>query len=211
MTTQVPQKTQYMALELDELIVKAQQPGERLALEVLVARVQRQVFATLRQLLPERDDVSDLAQEALLRMCRSIATLRNPKTFKYWLNRILTNLFYDELRKKPRQLNTLSLEQGLDYGDQHEGGASTLDVPDMKAMPDTVALQGELDAKIHEAMRQLPEPFRTTVVLRELQGLNYEEIATLTGCTLGTVKSRLARARGRLQQQLAPYLQQEAL
>ena len=203
MPTTTSLKAAYQTFELDELVLKAQE-NDRLALEVLVIRVQRQVFATLHQLLPERADVSDLAQDALLRMCRSIGTLRNPKTFKYWLNRILTNLFYDELRKKPRQLPTVSLEQGKQFEVGEE--ASAIDVPDKNAMPDGLALQSELDRHIHQAIKELPEPFRTAIVLRELQGLNYEEIATLTGTTLGTVKSRIARARGRLQQALAPYL-----
>lgn len=203
MPTTTSLKAAYQTLELDELVEKAQE-NDRLAMEVLVNRVQRQVFATLHQLLPERADVSDLAQEALLRMCRSIGTLRNPKTFKYWLNRILTNLFYDELRKKPRQLPTVSLEQGKSFDPNEE--ANTLEVPDTRAVPDGLALQSELDKQIHAAIKELPEPFRTAIVLREIQGLNYDEIATLTGCTLGTVKSRIARARGRLQQALAPYL-----
>jgi RNA polymerase sigma-70 factor, ECF subfamily len=195
-------------METDVLVVLAQQ-GKRLALEVLVERHQRMVFLALSQLLPEKDDISDLAQEALLRMCRSIGTLRNPKTFKYWLNRIITNLFYDELRKRPRQLQTFSLDQSLQSEDGDSG--LTLDVVDNKPLPDAVILASELDAHIHKAIQDLPEPFRTVIVLRELQGLTYEEIASLTESTLGTVKSRIARSRFRLQEALAPYIQAHEL
>jgi RNA polymerase sigma-70 factor, ECF subfamily len=190
-------------METDVLVVLAQQ-SKRLALEVLVERHQRLVFLALSQLLPEKDDISDLAQEALLRMCRSIGTLRNPKTFKYWLNRIITNLFYDELRKRPRQLQTFSLDQSL-QNDEGDSGL-TLDVVDTKPLPDAVVLASELDTHIHKAIQNLPEPFRTVIVLRELQGLSYEEIASLTDSTLGTVKSRIARSRFRLQEALAPYI-----
>jgi RNA polymerase sigma-70 factor, ECF subfamily len=192
------------ALVTEELVVKAQE-GSISALEELVARHQKLVYVTLYQLAPERNDITDLTQEVLLRMCRSIKSLRNPKTFKYWLNRIITNLFYDELRKAPRQLRTVSMDEPA-YDDDDEGPAR--DIPDTGDMPDKVALNSELDKKIHEAIQNLPEQFRTIIVLREIQGLSYEEIASLTETNIGTVKSRLARARLKLQEVLEPYLKE---
>jgi RNA polymerase sigma-70 factor, ECF subfamily len=199
-------KESYRALETSVLVTLAQQQ-DRLAMELLVERHQRLVFVTLAQLLPERKDLGDLAQEALLRMCRSIGMLKEPKAFKLWLNRIVTNLFYDELRKQKKELNTLSTDQ-FSFGDDDSDKPSGLDIPDTKTIPEELALQSELDQKIYQAITNLPEPFRTVVVLRELQGLNYEEIASLTETTLGTVKSRLARARQRLQDTLKPYVEE---
>ena len=103
-------KEDLRALSTDELVIRAQADSIS-ALEELVVRYQRLVYVTLNQLAPERNDISDLTQEVLLRMCRSIKSIRNPKTFKYWLNRIITNLFYDELRKAPRKLRTISLDE----------------------------------------------------------------------------------------------------
>jgi RNA polymerase sigma-70 factor, ECF subfamily len=122
-----------------------------------------------------------------------------------WLNRIITNLFYDELRKRPRQLSTISLDAPAF---EFEEGANPLtqDIPDQKEQPEIRLLEGELDKKIQEAIAALPEQFRTMIVLREIQGHSYEEIASLTHANLGTVKSRLARARLRLQETLKPYL-----
>lgn len=182
------------------------QSGQMNALEELVARHQKLVYITLYQLSPERNDIHDLTQEVLLRMCRSIKSLRNPKTFKYWLNRIITNLFYDELRKVPRQLKTISLDEPL-YNDEDEQ-APARDIPDSSERPDKIALNSELDQKIQQAIRNLPEQFRTIIVLREIQGLSYEEIASLTETNIGTVKSRLARARLKLQEVLEPYLKE---
>jgi RNA polymerase sigma-70 factor (ECF subfamily) len=139
-------------------------------------------------------------------MCRSIKSLRNPKTFKYWLNRIITNLFYDELRKMPRQLKTISLDEPV-YNDEEEQSPAR-DIPDSSERPDKVALNSELDQKIQQAIHNLPEQFRTIIVLREIQGLSYEEIASLTDTNIGTVKSRLARARLKLQEVLEPYLKE---
>jgi RNA polymerase sigma-70 factor (ECF subfamily) len=198
-------KEDLRALSTEELVLKAQ-VDQMSALEELVSRYQRLVYVTLYQLAPERNDINDLTQEVLLRMCRSIKSLRNPKTFKYWLNRIITNLFYDELRKAPRQLRTISLDEPVYETDDDQSPAR--DIPDVSDMPDKLALNSELDRKIQQAIQNLPEQFRTIIVLREIQGLSYEEIASLTETNIGTVKSRLARARLKLQEVLEPYLRE---
>jgi len=198
-------KEDLRALSTEELVVQAQ-AGSMPALEQLVSRYQKLVYVTLYQLAPERNDITDLTQEVLLRMCRSIKSLRNPKTFKYWLNRIITNLFYDELRKTPRQLKTISLDEPV-Y-ENEEDSSPARDIPDASDMPDKQALNSELDRKIQQAIQNLPEQFRTIIVLREIQGLSYEEIASLTETNIGTVKSRLARARLKLQEVLEPYLKE---
>lgn len=198
-------KEDLRALATEELVIKAQE-GSMAALEQLVARHQKLVYVTLYQLAPDRNDITDLTQEVLLRMCRSIKSLRNPKTFKYWLNRIITNLFYDELRKVPRQLKTISLDEPM-YDDENDSSPAR-DVPDSGDVPDKLALNSELDKKIKDAIHNLPEQFRTIIVLREIQGLSYEEIASLTETNIGTVKSRLARARLKLQEVLEPYLKE---
>lgn len=201
-----PSKTKenLRALSTEELVNLAQQDSLE-ALEELVFRYQKSVYVALYQLAPDRNDISDLTQDVLLRMCRSIKALRNPKTFKFWLNRIITNLFYDELRKTPRRLNTISMDAPV-FEEEAESGAATHDIPDFKDVPEKKLLNTELDKKIKEAIAHLPEQFRTIIVLREIQGLSYEEIASLTHSNLGTVKSRLARARLKLQETLKPYL-----
>jgi RNA polymerase sigma-70 factor (ECF subfamily) len=198
-------KADLKALSTEDLVLEAQ-AGSLLALEQLVSRYQKLVYVTLFQLAPERGDINDLTQEVLLRMCRSIRSLRNPKTFKYWLNRIITNLFYDELRKTPRQLRTVSIDEPTFESDDEHSPAR--DIPDATDMPDKQALNSELDRKIQQAIQNLPEQFRTIIVLREIQGLSYEEIASLTETNIGTVKSRLARARLKLQEVLEPYLKE---
>ncbi|MBK8190459.1 MAG: sigma-70 family RNA polymerase sigma factor [Vampirovibrionales bacterium] len=194
-------------LDVEALVTLAQQrgAGRMAALEELVRRYQKTVYAALYHLAPQRADLADLTQDALLRMCRSIHTLRSPKTFKFWLNRIITNIFYDELRKKPRSLQTVSMDAPW-ASDEEDAASATRDIADTAQQPDFLALGGELDEQIRHAITTLPEHFRTIVVLREIQGLSYEEIASLTGSNLGTVKSRLARARQKLQEALEPYI-----
>ncbi len=188
----------------DRDLVLACQKRDPAAFEELVKRHQRTVYALLYQLAPDWTDTSDLAQEVFIRVWRSINNLRNPSSFRSWLTQIVTNLFYDELRRRPRRLPTVSMDEGLDDGDD-EG--PTRDIPDVSALPDETILNNELSEVIRDAMNKLPEQFRTAIVLRELEGLSYEEIAILTKTEMGTVKSRIARARTKLQELLQPYLQ----
>lgn len=195
----------YRNMETLELVEKSQQ-DDRLALEELVRRNERIVYSTLYHLDPNRTDLADLTQEVLFRMARSIKNLRNANTFKFWLNQIITNLFYDELRRKARRLSTISIDAPYMDSDQDESSPSR-DIADAGRVPEETTLGVELDKKIKEAIENLPEQFRIVIVLRELQGLSYEEIAEITHTNIGTVKSRLARARAKLQEQIKPYLQ----
>lgn len=187
-------------------IVELCQIGKKEAFQELVKRYQKNVFALLYQLAPEWRDLNDLSQEVFIRVYRGIHNLRNPKIFKSWLNQIVLNLFYDELRKRPRRIKTISMDQS--YEDDSGENEFIREAKDSKQKPDEVMSSNETKIAIKKAMAELPEQFRTAIVLRELQGLQYEEIAELLGCALGTVKSRIWRARERLQVLLEPFLQE---
>ena len=191
----------------DEVLIKRCQDGDKRAFELLVRRHQRTVYALLYRLAPDWNDLSDLSQEVFIRMWRNIGRLKNPKAFRSWVTQIATHLFYDELRKRPRQLPVLSMDEPIETED---GDTGTRDIPDRSAAPDELCQRRELASHVQSAMSQLPEQFRTAIVLRELQGLSYEEIATLTNSELGTVKSRIARARNKVQELLSPYLRDAA-
>jgi RNA polymerase sigma-70 factor (ECF subfamily) len=193
----------YAAKTDAELIVLCQKKDSR-AFEELIKRHQRTVYALLYRLAPDWNDTSDLAQEVFIRMWRSIGNLRNPSAFRSWLSQIVTNLFYDELRKRPRQLPTISMDEPLD---SEEGGDSTTrDIKDKSAGPDELCQRKEMTEVVRQAMTRLPEQFRTAIILREFEGLSYEEIALITNTEIGTVKSRIARARAKIQEMVSPYL-----
>lgn len=196
-------KSSYSKLEQLEIIAKCQ-ANDIYAMEELVRRNQKIVYSVLYHLLSDKSEVSDLAQEVLFRMCKSIKNLRNPMTFKWWLNQIITNLVYDDLRRKKRKVSTISIDNPVNPDNETDN--TTRDITDSSSRPDENILNVELDEKIKFAIDNLPEQFKTVIVLRELQGLSYEEIATITGTNLGTVKSRIARARQRLQDELKSYL-----
>lgn len=192
--------TQYKKMSLEELVVLSQQNDFK-ALEELIRREQKNVYAAFSYLNPKSDNTADLTQEALLRVAKNIQNLKNPKLFKSWLNQIVTNLFYDELRKSQRKVDTISLDE------------ETPDTPpikfmltDKKCKPPEKCVSSELEKFIKNAINSLPEQFRIAIVLREFQGLSYEEIAEATHSSIGTVKSRIARARGRLQEDLKAYI-----
>lgn len=191
----------YAKLE-DIALIECCQTGDRKAFEFLVKKYQKVVISMLYQLAPDWDDTLDLAQEVFIRVYKHIANLRNPRTFRAWLNQITVNLFYDELRKRPKNGSIVSLDKGI-AGDDDD---MTRDIPDLNSNIDNIILNKELAEFIRKAMEELPEQFRTVIVLRELQGLSYEEIAEAVNCELGTVKSRISRARARLQTVLQQYV-----
>lgn len=201
--TLVDARASYEQLSDRELILCCQN-RDKAAYEVLVKRYQRTVYGSLYQLAPDWHDTSDLAQEVFIRIWRSIGSLRNPHAFRSWLNQLITNLFYDELRKRPKNA-TVSIDESFksDEGDENN---CTRDIADHSSMPDEMTQRRELSDAIHRAIDKLPEQFRTVIVLRELEGLTYDEISVLTNTEIGTVKSRIARARMKIQEMLSPYV-----
>ena len=187
-----------------DLVLRCQEGmrPDRAAFTELLHRYQSHVDRVLYHLAPDWQDRADLAQEVWIRVYRNIKRLQEPAKFRGWLSRIATNLFYDELRKRKRVRPPVSLDapRALEDGEMDWEIAS--DTPG----PEEDLTTREFYDQLHAAIADLPEVFRTTIVLREIQGLAYEEIAEITGVSLGTVKSRIARARQRLQLQLQNYL-----
>lgn len=195
-------KLQYKKMSLEELVVLSQQNDFK-ALEELIKREQKNVFATFSYLAKKRENVADLTQEALLRVAKNIQSLKNPKHFKSWLNHIVTNLFYDELRKTARKPDIISMDEETD---EDTNFSLKSIIPDKKCKPPEKCITAEMEEVIKKEIKELPEPFRVAIVLRELQGLSYEEIAQATNASVGTVKSRISRARLKLQNGLKSYI-----
>jgi RNA polymerase sigma-70 factor (ECF subfamily) len=193
-------KILYKKLNLEEIIVLSQQNDFR-ALEELIRREQKNIFASFSYLSNKDENVSDLTQEALLRIAKNIQNLKNPKHFKSWVNQIVTHLYYDELRKIQKKPDTVSLDQ-----DTEDIPQIKIELPDNKCKPNEKCLTTELEKYIKLAIQALPDKFRIAIILREFQGLSYEEIAEATNSSIGTVKSRIARARGKLQEDLKTYI-----
>ncbi|MBZ8181593.1 MAG: sigma-70 family RNA polymerase sigma factor [Oscillatoria sp. PMC 1051.18] len=189
-----------------DLILRCQEgiKPDRAAFAELLQRYQSHVEKILYHLAPDWQDRADLAQEVWIRVYRNIKRLKEPVKFKGWLSRIATNLFYDELRKRKRVAHPLSLDAPRIMSDGEMDWEIASDLPS----PDENLTTREFYEQLQVAIADLPEVFRTTIVLREIEGMAYEEIAQITGVSLGTVKSRIARARARLQTVLQNYLEE---
>lgn len=183
---------------LDELIEFAKH-GDMEALEEIIKRQQKTVFATLYYLNAKPDEIMDLTQEILFKVAKNIKKLKNPRTFKSWLNQIIINQFYDTLRKKQKSVKKVCL-------DNADESKAKFEIPDYTSNPYQKIADKELEKAIKNSIYKLPDPFKTAIIMRELQGLSYEEIARATNCNIGTVKSRIARARLKLQEYLKPYI-----
>lgn len=175
---------------------------DKIAFTELLRRYQTDVDRILYHLAPDWQDRTDLAQEVWLRVYRHLHKLEDPHKFKSWLGRITTNLFYDELRKKKRRLSSFSIDEPLQIGDGEINQEIAADSP----TPQEDLARREFYEQLQLAIAQLPEIFRTAIILREIEGFSYEEIAAMTGVSLGTVKSRIARARVKLQYHLHSFL-----
>ena len=195
-------KNKYQNMTIIELVTLSQQ-DDLDALEELLRSQQKEIFATFMYLSNKRQDVADLTQEALLRIAKNLKNLKNPKNFKSWVNQIVTHLFYDELRKISRKPETISIDEDL----QDEPLLSIKNlIPDNKCKPPEKCLSQELEEVIRTEINNLPQQFKIAIVMRELQGMSYEEIAYYTKTSIGTVKSRIARARNKLQEGLKNYI-----
>ncbi|GAB4533674.1 MAG: sigma-70 family RNA polymerase sigma factor [Pleurocapsa sp.] len=190
-----------------DLIVLCQQGShpDRAAFAELLRRYQSHLDRLFYHLAPDWQERADLAQEVWIRVYRNINRLQEPAKFRGWLSRIATNLFYDELRKRKRIVEPLSLDAPVYMKDGEVSWELPSDVPS----PTEDLTTREFYEHLQTAISELPETFRTTIVLREIEGLPYEEIAEMTGVSLGTVKSRIARARLKLQSVLQNYLDRE--
>jgi RNA polymerase sigma-70 factor (ECF subfamily) len=189
----------YKAMSDADLIVCCQTGRDDAAFKELVKRHEKMISALLFRYAPDWQDRSDLMQEVLIRLWRGIRNLRKPVAFKSWLNQIVANLFYDEVKKRSRRIASLSLDQTLEG---EEGPVR--DIEDPKARTDEEYLRKEAEDQLRNGLALLPSQFRTAVSLRAT-GLSYEEIAIQTKTDLGTVKSRISRARTKLQVILTPY------
>ncbi|MDA0353493.1 MAG: sigma-70 family RNA polymerase sigma factor [Chloroflexi bacterium] len=175
---------------LEALIARAQD-GDLPSFNSLVVRFQDPVYSLALRMLGSQEAAEDATQEAFIRAWRRIDTFRGGR-FQSWLFTIVANLSRDELRRRGRRPQT-SLDAARD-----DPNRASLDPVDDRPSPEAVAEQGDLRAILESALAQLPDDWREIVLLSDVQDLAYDEIARITGLPLGTVKSRLSRARGRL-------------
>lgn len=177
-----------------ELIIKCQQ-GDRQAFNQLVMRYQHLVYNFLYRLGPRSPNVEDLAQEVFIKVFRSIRKLKDVGQFKSWLHRIAVRVYIDDLRHRKRHQEHVVADDRV----------KEVQV-DPRATPVQTLEEQELQQTLQEAIERLPEEFKLAIVLREIQELSYDEIASALRCSIGTVRSRIFRGRQLLRSMLEGHV-----
>lgn len=182
-----------------ELVRRAQR-GERGAFDLLVLRYQHKVVKLVARLLRDRTEAEDVAQEAFVKAYRALGSFRGDSAFYTWLYRIAVNTARNALAS--RQRRPLEYEAGLSEAEQTAVEARMHHTD----TPEATALSEEIHQAVNRAIGELPEDLRTAIVLREVEGLSYEEIAAAMDCPVGTVRSRIFRAREAIDRVLEPLV-----
>jgi RNA polymerase sigma-70 factor (ECF subfamily) len=187
---------QQMRAVRDQRLIDAYRAGRREAFDELVLSYDQQVRRILAQLNVQTGDVEDLTQEVFLRIFRNLHRFRGQSSFYTWLYRITVNVFFDHNKKRKRAEVRLGRLQNalVDVSNVRHDGED----------PYVACYNALTQREFSKAIDALPEAFRTVVAMREVDDLSYEEIALQTGISIGTVRSRLSRARARLKELLRP-------
>lgn len=188
--------------EIDQRLVEQVQRGDKRAFELLVAKYQRKIFRLLSRLIRDQGEIEDVAQEAFIKAYRALPNFRGESAFYTWLYRIAINTAKNFLVAQGRRAPT-STETEIEDAERLEDASQLRDV----ATPDSLLLSKQVGAAVNRAIDKLPEDLRTAIVLRELEGLSYEEIAESMNCPIGTVRSRIFRAREAIANELRPLLE----
>lgn len=187
----------------DLSLVERCRSSDDAAFSEVVARYKTKIYNYVYRMTGSVDDAEDLTQEVFIRMYTSLGSFRGQSSLNTWLFRIASNLCVDRFRRGKNRRPAYSLDA---TAATEEGGAASYDVPDRTYEPQRLLEHAELSEQIAFALTQLPDKLRVTLLLHDMEGLPYEEIAQIAGCPLGTVKSRLFNARLQLRARLSEYL-----
>jgi len=196
------EKARLGALSDEELILQVQS-GETLGFDILVDRYKVRLYNYLLRLLRNEDEAEEIAQETFVKAFIHADKYKTIARFSTWLYTIATNLVRNRLRAKKRAPMFLSI---WNRGHDSDPDAPAVDLVDTARQPDAQFNDKELSGIINEAIARIPEKYRTSFVLREVNQLSYEEIAAVTGLKLGTVRSRINRARNCFRRAIEPVL-----
>ena len=186
--------------ESDLALVERVQKGEKRAFDLLVRKYQHKVIGVISRYVSDWSECQDVAQEAFMRAYRAMAAFRGDSQFYTWMYKIATNTAKNHLVSQGRRPPADDI--GIDDAVQLDGGMRLKD----RATPEHELMRQEIEQTVFATVEQLPEDLKTAITLREVDGLSYEEIAEKMNCPIGTVRSRIFRARDAIDQKLRPLL-----
>lgn len=174
----------------EKFLLEKAKAGDVAAFEELIESYQRKIFNIALRIVGNYDDANDLAQEVLIRIYKSIGNFKEQSSLSTWIYRITTNVCLDDIRKRKNR-KVISLDEEI----RVEDGEMQRQIVSSDPLPEDTAEKGELRELVKDAISSLSDEHRLVIVLRDLQGFSYEEIARILKCPEGTVKSRINRAR----------------
>jgi len=187
--------------EADLLLVERVQSGDREAFGLLVSKYQRKLLRLVMRLVRDPAEAEDVVQEAFIKAYRALPNFRGESAFYTWLYRIGVNTAKNWLLAHGRRLPAMS-----EVGDEEMEGIEDTALLRDDTTPEGVLMSRQIGAAVQAAVEALPEDLRIAITLREIEGLSYEEIATVMNCPIGTVRSRIFRAREAIAARLRPML-----
>ena len=187
--------------EIDQQLVTRAQSGDKLAFGLLVEKYQRKLARLLSRFIRDPAEVEDVTQEAFIKAYRALPAFRGDSAFYTWLYRIGINTAKNYLMAMGRRAPT-STEVEAEEAEGFDEGEQLRDIN----TPESVLLSNEIAATVNSTIEQLPEELRTAIQMREIEGMSYEDIAKAMNCPIGTVRSRIFRAREAIAGQLRPLL-----
>lgn len=192
--------TAHSAQDTDQQLVKRVQKGDKRAFDLLVLKYQHKIFAIISRYIRDQSEVQDVAQEAFIKAYRALAKFRGDSAFYTWLYRIAINTAKNHLVARNRRPPSSDVE--VDEAEFYTGSEALKDIE----TPESSMLRDQLQATVDKAITDLPEDLRTAVTLREMEGLSYEDIAAIMDCPVGTVRSRIFRAREAIDKAIQPLI-----
>ena len=187
--------------ELDRQLVERAQRGDQHAFELLVSKYQRKLSRLLSRFVKDQAEVEDVAQEAFVKAYRALPPFRGDSAFYTWLYRIGINTAKNYLVALGRRAPTVT-DFDAQEAEEFDGGDKLRDMN----TPESLLMSKQIANTVNDAMEQLPDELRAAIQLREIEGLSYEEIAAAMDCPIGTVRSRIFRAREAIAERLRPLL-----
>jgi RNA polymerase sigma-70 factor, ECF subfamily len=187
--------------EIDRQLVARAQAGDKRAFELLVEKYQRKLARLLSRFIRDPAEVEDVTQEAFIKAYRALPAFRGDSAFYTWLYRIGINTAKNYLMAMGRRAPT-STEVEAEEAEGFEEGEQLRDIN----TPESLLLSNEIAQTVNSTIEQLPEELRTAIQMREIEGMSYEDIAKAMDCPIGTVRSRIFRAREAIAEQLRPLL-----
>ncbi|QWT45694.1 RNA polymerase sigma factor RpoE [Azospira inquinata] len=187
--------------EIDRQLVERAQSGDKGAFDQLVAKYQRKLSRLLARFIRDPSEVEDVSQEAFIKAYRALPSFRGDSAFYTWLYRIGINTAKNYLVAQGRRAPT-STEYDSEEAESFDDGEQLRDIN----TPESLLLSKQIGETVNAAMEGLPEELRTAIMLRELEGMSYEEISRIMNCPIGTVRSRIFRAREAVAGKLKPLL-----